>query len=141
MPWLHGRREPRRLGSPAGERIALSRFETGALFRSSESSGKPRLPAPYCRLFARESRSVPDIRRLAWLLLVARRRDRGAIAVVLDSIASKPNQGGNVLRKRALTLCVLSALACAQAMAGLTDKDIDDDAKTTQDVLSWGLGP
>jgi len=36
---------------------------------------------------------------------------------------------------------VASVFACGQAMAGVTDKDVDDDGKTTQDVLSWGLGP
>ena len=46
-----------------------------------------------------------------------------------------------MLSKRTVTLLVASVFACGPAMAGVTDKDIDDDAKTTQDVLSWGLGP
>src|SRR5262245_35926551 len=67
------------------------------------------------------------------------RKDRGAIAVVLDSI--KPNQRGNVLRKRVVTRWVPSVLACGQAMAGATEKDIGDEAKSTPAVLSWGVGP
>ena len=40
----------------------------------------------------------------------------------------------------ALVASALMTLAAAPAMAVVTDKDIENDAKTTGDVLSWGMG-
>ncbi|MFZ5512632.1 MAG: PQQ-dependent methanol/ethanol family dehydrogenase [Pseudomonadota bacterium] len=46
-----------------------------------------------------------------------------------------------MLRKTTISVLVASALAWGQAAAGVTDKDIENDAKTTGDVVSWGMGP
>ncbi len=46
-----------------------------------------------------------------------------------------------MLRKTTISVLVVSALAWGQAAAGVTDKDIENDAKTTGDVVSWGMGP
>ncbi|MDP2869052.1 PQQ-dependent methanol/ethanol family dehydrogenase [Methyloversatilis sp.] len=37
-------------------------------------------------------------------------------------------------------LSAFAALAAPQVMAGVTDKDIEADAKTTTSILSWGMG-
>ncbi len=46
--------------------------------------------------------------------------------------------------KRTLTSVLVASamitLAAAPATAAVTDKDIENDAKSTGDVLSWGLG-
>ena len=48
------------------------------------------------------------------------------------------------LMKRTLTSVLVAgalfSLAGAPAVAAVTDKDIENDAKSTGDVLSWGLG-
>ena len=47
------------------------------------------------------------------------------------------------MKRTLMSLLVGSAmfsLAAAPAMAAVTDKDIENDAKTTGDVLSWGIG-
>jgi alcohol dehydrogenase (cytochrome c) len=54
---------------------------------------------------------------------------------------SASNEGGNVFHHTAASLLIASTLAWGQAMAGVTDRDIESDAKTTEDVLSWGIGP
>lgn len=46
-----------------------------------------------------------------------------------------------MLHKTTISVLVASALAWGQAAAGVTDKDIENDAKTTGDVVSWGMGP
>jgi alcohol dehydrogenase (cytochrome c) len=37
-------------------------------------------------------------------------------------------------------LSAFAALAAPQVMAGVTDKDIEADGKTTTSILSWGMG-
>ena len=44
------------------------------------------------------------------------------------------------MKIKLLSLLVSAALAGLSAQAAVTDKMIDDDARTTGDVLSWGLG-
>ena len=39
-----------------------------------------------------------------------------------------------------LLVAAFAAMAAPQVMAGVTDRDIENDAKTTGDVLSWGMG-
>ncbi|HEY9192540.1 MAG TPA: PQQ-dependent methanol/ethanol family dehydrogenase [Methyloversatilis sp.] len=39
-----------------------------------------------------------------------------------------------------LLVTAFAALAVPQVMAGVTDRDIENDAKTTNDVLTWGMG-
>ncbi|MFX9684329.1 hypothetical protein ABTP08_19930, partial [Acinetobacter baumannii] len=39
-----------------------------------------------------------------------------------------------------LLVAAFAAMAVPQVMAGVTDRDIENDAKTTGDVLSWGMG-
>ena len=39
-----------------------------------------------------------------------------------------------------LLIAAFAAMAAPQVMAGVTDRDIENDAKTTGDVLSWGMG-
>ncbi|MBU0603880.1 MAG: PQQ-dependent methanol/ethanol family dehydrogenase [Gammaproteobacteria bacterium] len=47
------------------------------------------------------------------------------------------------LRKTILSsvlVTAFAAIAAPQVMAGVTDRDIENDAKTTNDVVSWGMG-
>ena len=44
------------------------------------------------------------------------------------------------MRHSSLTLAVSFALATLGAHAAVTDKMIEDDAGTSSDVLSWGIG-
>ncbi|WP_018229617.1 PQQ-dependent methanol/ethanol family dehydrogenase [Methyloversatilis universalis] len=39
-----------------------------------------------------------------------------------------------------LLIAAFAAMAAPQVMAGVTDRDIENDAKSTGDVLSWGMG-
>ena len=39
-----------------------------------------------------------------------------------------------------LLVTAFAALAVPQVMAGVTDRDIENDAKSTNDVLTWGMG-
>ncbi len=39
-----------------------------------------------------------------------------------------------------LLVAAFAAMAAPQVMAGVSDRDIENDAKTTGDVLSWGMG-
>src|SRR3989338_1967900 len=51
--------------------------------------------------------------------------------------------GGDLMKRTLSSVLIASALmtlAAVPATAAVTDKDIESDAKTTGDVLSWGLG-
>ena len=49
-------------------------------------------------------------------------------------------KGLRITTLSSVLLSAFAALAAPQVMAGVTDSDIENDAKTTSSVLSWGMG-